>query len=1360
MATIGSVGVLQNPGKITSVGVAQNVGKIVSVGVAQNVGKIVAVGTLDKFQNVGRIVSVGVSPAQAQAEAAARVQAAAAEAQRRAAAEAERIRVELARIKEENRKRVQGELDSKVAANKLTLGKIAPGKLSLGTVNPGKIKSVGVAQNVGTLKIKELSAYEKAKLDAYYKALADIEKKKQSNKTGLSKLLDKVTFGQERRDAEAREQAKKELERISKETLSNFESNVNKFLAEQAKRKSGIESAKFDSQASFDAAVKQYDAWQKAGIGGLQGQMAQLEGSSEAFDKASKAPSTTKIARLLTNARDFATTNSIAKNAFQVLSYPARVVNTIGNLNTQDRTIYKSGGASEVRKPGIVNAWNASENQRSFNIKPFTDVAYNKKSAEQKFGDLATSYINSQKAIGNNPPSRDRVLQSMWNTDNERHRKYNSTLEFLADPALPLSGTVKAVKSLGYANKLLDTVKSTKIGSAVTNFFSNGKVGEATQWLNTEHKSATEKIQDLLSSAKEAQTKIQDRYFPRINALDSKIYGKNAMPDVSVLNEIAKLTDHEAAILQRTKNGKFSPFDSLRLAGSGSKPIREKLLALAAKTTDWTEQMKLVDNVNRTRYGAGKRFYAPRTNWVAQNGRSLEDYNFHIRKKRYPTQSAADLHRSFIDRYFKSNVDDLHIANETQKKQRRIAERNQLVSMYDAELQPHKQAIAELQSKHKTRLKLGKYNPMNIWRKSVLQFRPAWYVNNIGYNTQASVLAGGSRALVEQAKLLRPKNYRNAMAEVPKELQTNLAKEAGTGRLAKLGNRVENVARIGAYKSLIRKGSMPDEAIKRVDKYLFDYKIKNWERPFKAVMPFWSFQKNLFKAAANMPTDRPLAAAGYNRLDDYQNHQYDEDFKKTIPGLKEAGYSDDEIAKIKEENRKYFDGKLKLGGRYYNTPFNAFSEKGLSNMSVNPFFEAVAEVVSAKDHFGRELAGNDGSIISRLLSKFPQADLLKQAKSKLWDNPRYKPSTQWIGAPGSEGYGMGKEAQGYGPSKPNYQKSLDKGANLMPNVGAFLGLPKSIPFDGDTLVRGKTMQKLKDEYFAHDWNAEFPNFQDRTVAQKKLFDRYGISQDEFYKGELAKYDDANTIAIKTMKEDARKKSSALFAEYGKQPVGTRGVWATQKLKSLVDSGYFDENPFLSSFDWLQPKQIQSAQKTIAYRNAKASGDWSAYQKAYGDGRKHSPYSYNGKFFKTAESRDRYIAGLNKKPAADFWKRYAMSDAETRRQLIKDNPQYSKYPTGTKPKTASALFWEQYVASDRQTRRDLIAKNPQFNTRADWTPEQWDASRLLQSAKLKTSARSLVGFEDREKANKLINEILASRVTNKAKKAPKIKVLLS
>lgn len=1222
------------------------------------------------------------------------VQPAATTDQVRAAAEAQQRRVQ-----EIRRIQVQGQLDSKVGANTQAL------KLRVAALpNQGRI-SVGRRYAPARIQVPEASdedkEYSRVKEEAKSEALKFINSLNTTSSWGW--IGDKVS-GNSVSQNHRRKYAEKYAEEFAGRQVKVYKDKLDAHNKLQAKLQADYEAKRSTLGATdLNALADNYNAQLQASVADLNHVAAYTEGKLEGLGQAASAKLTGKAGKTLSfinrNVVQKATDNPIwrytlgegSRNVPSIVTAPSRLINMVGNLNTKDREIYKYGGETASRINSKDNAWQASFNQRNFNIRPVVDKPYNKDVAWAELkagktgGSIQQSMLWQEFKRAKNDDEKDKIARKYWDEKNRAARNQNTLQELAADPLNLAAGAraiIKGAKGGKYIGKLDDVARETKYIS--TGMKALDKVAEAknafkaavgdskiVKFLTKEYKTPEEQLDEAIKAAKATQGAEQTRIIDRVNEINKKLVGKSEKLDVSIFDDLARLGDHEAKIIQRMVNGKLTARDRLFLAGKNNAPIREGLERVAAKWNNFAEQMRLADNVRTTRFGGSGRTYSPRTVWLRDKGKELDEYNFRLKKRFKGQQTASDFRQGAVDRYFKSKLDDVFAKEAGGKRGRLIAERDELLKRYDDAVLPAREAVESAYQKTKSpynRIRKVVGAPTRLWKKSVLKYRPAWTVNNVLYNTQAGLLSGGLDYLPEQAKMLRPSYARKAAAEVPEEIKTQLAKEIGSkGRLNKFYSGVENNPRIATYRALVKKGLTPEQALKRVDKYFFNYTTKNWERPIKSVLPFWSWQKNLTKAAVKMPFDRPLAAIAYNRVDRYQQQDFEKQFSQLVPELKKYGYSDEEIEQFKAEQAKYFAGRLRIGGKYYTTPFNAFSEQGLTSMGFNPYLAAAGESAEGVDSFGRKVSGNEAGIVRRLTTKFPQAELgYKRYKAYRVDKGLDKPATKYIGKEGSEGYGLTKEKQGYDPSKPNYVPSLDPRTKNKQDVAAFLGKPRGLEFDKSKFLENKKLQKLTGEYFSKSADWKNMDYAEAERLRNELFAKYGLTADDFYKGVLAKYDTDHTKKIKGMKEDAAAKNKALFEEYAKQPSGTRNLWATKKLNELVAQGYFDDNPFLKSFKWLNRESYEKAGKQELVQHALKTGDWSAYRKKYGTKKKSSPYQYEGKYFKTAQSMERFKEGQ---------------------------------------------FWREYIQADKTGRRQLLAENPQYNKRADWTDEQWDAWKL-------------------------------------------------
>lgn len=1216
-----------------------------------------------------------------------------------AAALRQRVEEEAARQKLIVRQQVQQKVDLAVATNRSEVVlDVAKAK--------NRINFVGFRN--ATPRVDLVEDPDKARL-AWTKAFARASKEFDDRTGNLRdfNLWEGITGGKQ---AGAREWAQQKLTEVSDRLVPEYSTRLNTFLDEQAKRKHAIESSKFGTRAQFDKAVAEYSAWEAQNINSLEESRSEIEGYYDAYSQFS----TREVNALLPNigkAFQKAVANPVGnflggvwkytlgegdENIPSLVTAPSRLINTVGNAMDPNRTVYRYDG-SEGQLDKSKNAWQQSFAQRNFNIAPVKAQPFDQWIRTKQTQDNTGKSQSLVDWINTLPESKREAelakYRKLYDNENRANTAANNTAEFFADPLFASSG----LKALKIPEAVGKSTFAQRFGSsapiqAMRDFTESVKNTKLVKWLGAEAKSPQQRLVDAVTNAKILQADAQ-KILPRVAALQKRLTGKPDLLDYGVFDDLASLTDKEAKLLQKMVGGKLGKGAWFQRGAFRDPVLRDKLERVAERWKNFSDKLAEADKIrsenSRFLEPSGRQYFA-RTNWVKnKKGQTLDAYDFRLKKtKPNYVQTAQDLHQSQIDRLFKSDLEAFAAKNANMSQKRARAELQELLSRYDKTMDTARADVESALAKTKTpygraRGFLDRFGPTALWKKSVLKYRPAWYVNNFLYNTQAAVLAGGRRAVGEQTRLLLPKNFRKAASEVPEGVKSNIVSEIGKGKIAEFGGRVENISRLAAYRAAKASGLSDAAALKRVDKYLFNYKTKNWERPLKAVIPFWSWQKNLTKAAAQLPLDRPFAAKLYNRVDREQQAQYDRDFDAMVPRLKELGYSDAAIEVMRRENAKYFANRLKVGDQYITTPFNPFSENGIGSLGTNPYLDTLAEYGTAKDKYGRPLPGAESSFVERLMQKFPQAGLTRKAYDRLFAKPK---TERWIGEPGSGGYGLTKEAQGSDPSKPNYKPSLDKSAKLEQDITAFLGVPRGMKFDTKTFLQRKTMEKLKEEYFAVDWDS-LP-FAEQEAKRNTLFTKFGVTADDFYKGELSKFDSEDTKKIKKLKDDAFAKTQALFEEYGRQPLGTRNVWATQKLRELVDSGYFASNPFLKSFDWTNPETIAKAQKKIARDSAVKTGDWSEYRSKYP------------------------TTGISAK--ASFWRKYfATSDGAGRRQLLRDNPQYAKGDVKTEQQIADGVFWRKYAEAGKSQRRELLRDNPRYNQRKDWTQKMWDAWKIEQ-----------------------------------------------
>lgn len=533
----------------------------------------------------------------------------------------------------------------------------------------------------------------------------------------------------------------------------------------------------------------------------------------------------------------------------------------------------------------------------------------------------------------------------------------------------------------------------------------------------------------------------------------------------------------------------------------------------------------------------------------------------------------------------------------------------------------------------------GPVSPTQLWKKSVLQYRPAWYINNASWNVPASFMAGGGETLRSYLKLgahaikertLSPK----IIERMPKEVVgSGMYSDLGKAGKRVLGEKVENFSRAAAYDAMIRKGLSPEAATKRVNKYLFDYKTtKNWERPLKTVAPFWNWTKNITRLSAQLPFTNPRAFTILKQIKtDFMDKPLNE-----IPD-QNLSYTDPDSGQVVNYNpRDAFRGKIKIPGKGWRTvPFLPIMPSQLEEIGLNPWLRYSAEYLSGKDSFGQSFLGKD-SVASRFAKGIPQlalgkslSDMLKQKTGEKF-GPDY-----WI----SES-GYSKSKQGIDPSKPNYNEGMDKTKQWEKDFKnfAFAGWGNYKNFDEKKFKEGQKYVNFSKEYFSHNWDQEYSpdQFEAKQAAKEALAKKYGYDlQKDIYSGKWRQYDTPDTLAKKDSKEAMIAERTKIYDEYGKLPKGTGERTAfIKKYKDKIanDPEFLKKYPGMDLFPNTPVGNLKS--KTAV--------------------------QYNGKWFKTTASRDKYIAYQTNKP---FWDKYwSSTSAKVRRDMLRARPDLAKKKT--------------------------------------------------------------------------------------------------
>ena len=565
--------------------------------------------------------------------------------------------------------------------------------------------------------------------------------------------------------------------------------------------------------------------------------------------------------------------------------------------------------------------------------------------------------------------------------------------------------------------------------------------------------------------------------------------------------------------------------------------------------------------------------------------------------------------------------------------------------------------LAKLNKQHTKKKAIG--FPQGIWKALVTVGTPGWYVNNAITNELAGIAGGGLGFLGQQLKHINPllRTQRKVeKASLPKGVYSEIADGLNLGKAGRFGSAVENSARIPLFKAMKKQGLSDADALKVVNNHLFDYKTHNWDRPVKAVLPFWLWSKNLTKMGATLPFHNPRGANMFRYANDKMNRDY-----ANAPSDQTA-YTEDSTGETVEFDRKQkLKGKMRIPGtnKYIDTSWLPFTADRASQYGVNPYISATGEFLSGENKFGDQT--------SRLNVFTDRTSQTRYLKARFYDQPGIR---RWFS---KEGYG--KEMQGADPTASNYNKYLDPTPNKNRARNAWLGIPNITTYDPSQNVFRNNIAKFNKEYFAIDWDTLRKEDYEGAIAKRdELAKKYGMSWDQVL-ADWGKYDTSTAKNTKALKESAYSDLNKFWKEW--YPLKDRTDINYTNARNQVVRDYFGkihngQNPYrqypvLKGNDKIKGTADDKVLTTATVKDntaVKVGGKWFK-SKASADkyfayrNKKKNVVQSGGKFFKSAESYQRYVAGQAKK---DFWTKYYATDKAGRRKLLDDNPQYNQFGT--------------------------------------------------------------------------------------------------
>jgi hypothetical protein len=284
------------------------------------------------------------------------------------------------------------------------------------------------------------------------------------------------------------------------------------------------------------------------------------------------------------------------------------------------------------------------------------------------------------------------------------------------------------------------------------------------------------------------------------------------------------------------------------------------------------------------------------------------------------------------------------------------------------------------------------------WRTLMLTLSPKWYVNNFfgnialasiegvrlrdwhtawkQYRSKAGLpkeVVGHSFFTVEGESSVIPRGVRSTKQSEG----MRAAKDAVVHKLTRLNEVVDEFSRAAVYDMHLRKGASREAAITRSNKAMVDYgDLSPFERSYvRAVIPFYSWQKGMFKLLAHFPTDHPFATGMLLQLGQIHEEYLKDQLGGTIPDA--------------------YLGLADLGGWRNTRALNPFQDalqiatpEGIGQ-SINPYVDIFLRMAYNKPEYGSTMPGMSGvggpeekvnplAALGGMLGGLPQTRLLEQ----------------------------------------------------------------------------------------------------------------------------------------------------------------------------------------------------------------------------------------------------------------------------------------------------------------------------------------------------------------------------------------------
>lgn len=281
---------------------------------------------------------------------------------------------------------------------------------------------------------------------------------------------------------------------------------------------------------------------------------------------------------------------------------------------------------------------------------------------------------------------------------------------------------------------------------------------------------------------------------------------------------------------------------------------------------------------------------------------------------------------------------------------------------------------------------------MTSYKRGVTQFNPGWHVQNYFQNKGQNYLSMGNKAFAPQteAKNLRKaimnNESNNPLVDMAKELNVmgGFGEDVGSKGLTKIGDKMqqskifdklgasEETARLHHWIDRLDKGDTPEQALKSVNKYLFDYsKANKLDKGMKNIDPFWTFHSQNAKLMGESVFTNNGKMGNIKRAMDGFQQEIPEDEKQAKDSMYRDIQAPGKSMKDSVNKQQYnylYDNDTLPSLKDALPPLDDTGE--WAKTKLNPLIQMAMQIAKKENGFGNEVVDNKEEFDLSDMSKY------------------------------------------------------------------------------------------------------------------------------------------------------------------------------------------------------------------------------------------------------------------------------------------------------------------------------------------------------------------------------------------------------